>query len=272
MENKEYSVLMSVYHKEKPEFLKESIESILKQTVPTDDFLIVCDGPLTKELDDVLAFYEQEYPNSIHTYRLKENVGLGRALNKGLSQCKHEIVARMDSDDISLPDRCEKQLAALEDGTDLVSGTVLEFSGSVEHISSKRELPLTHEEIMQFAGKRNPFNHPCMMYRKEAVQKAGGYKHFYLFEDYYLWARMLNSGARGKNLKDVLLYMRAGEGMYKRRGGFTYVKSMVKFRWYLHKSGLSSLPEFLITAGGQSVICMIPNGLREKFYQKFLRK
>lgn len=267
-----YSVLMSVYSKEKPEYLQQSIASIMHQTVPADEFLIVCDGKLTNELDCVLDKYEKEFPDIFHILRLKENVGLGRALNKGLEYCSHSIVARMDSDDISCPDRCEKQLQIIEQGVDIVSGTVLEFEGRISNQTSKRMLPITHEEIIKFVKRRNPFNHPCVMYRKEMVKQAGGYQHFYLFEDYYLWARMLMAGAKGRNLEDVVLYMRAGSGMYKRRGGMKYVKSMLKFRYFLMKSGVSGINDFIITTGGQIIVCLIPNKLREVFYKKYLRK
>ena len=268
----EYSVLMSVYAKENPEYLRESIESIWNQTVKTNDFWVVCDGPLTKELDAVLEENQKAHKEVFHLLRLKENVGLGRALNEGLKCCKNEAVARMDSDDIACKDRCEKQLRVLEEGIDIVSGTVVEFEKDILHCKAKRTLPLSKEEILKFAGRRNPFNHPCVMYRKEAVEKAGGYQHFYLFEDYYLWARMLLLGVEARNLPDTLLYMRAGTGMYKRRGGWKYVKSMLHFRLFLWKSVLSSFLDFVVCAGGQMMICLIPNRLRELFYKKFLRK
>ena len=174
----EYSVLMSVYAKENPEYLRESIESIWNQTVKTNDFWVVCDGTLTKELDAVLEENQKAHKEVFHLLRLKENVGLGRALNEGLKCCKNEAVARMDSDDIACKDRCEKQLRVLEEGIDIVSGTVVEFEKDILHCKAKRTLPLSKEEILKFAGRRNPFNHPCVMYRKEAVEKAGGYQHF----------------------------------------------------------------------------------------------
>ena len=125
----------------------------------------------------------------------------------------------MDSDDIACKDRCEKQLRVLEEGIDIVSGTVVEFEKDILHCKAKRTLPLSKEEILKFAGRRNPFNHPCVMYRKEAVEKAGGYQHIYLFEDYYLWVRMLRKGCKGYNVQEVILDMRTGNGMYDRRGG-----------------------------------------------------
>ena len=143
----EYSVLMSVYAKENPEYLRESIESIWSQTVKTNDFWVVCDGPLTKELDVVLEENQKAHKEVFHLLRLKENVGLGRALNEGLKCCKNEAVARMDSDDIACKDRCEKQLRVLEEGIDIVSGTVVEFEKDILHCKAKRTLPLSKEEI-----------------------------------------------------------------------------------------------------------------------------
>lgn len=268
-----YSVLMSVYYKEKPEFLKDSIESMLHQTVVTNDFVLVCDGPLTPELDAVIAEYEQKYPNLFQIVRLEKNSGLGIALNKGMQQCRNGLIARMDSDDISLPDRCEKQLKAFASypEADIISGSVAEFCNTPTESNIIRALPQTQDEIKKFIGKRNPINHPCVMYRKNSVIAAGGYQHFPLFEDYYLWARMFLNGAIFFNLQDTLLYMRAGSEMYKRRAGFSYLKTMWKFRWYLHKNHIASWKDFLISAIGQSIICLIPNVLREKLYQKILR-
>ncbi len=269
-----YSVLMSVYYKEKPRFLKESIDSMLEQTVLTNDFVLVCDGPLTPELDAVIAEYEQNYPNLFQMIRLEQNMGLGRALNIGMEYCTNDLIARMDSDDIALPDRCEKQLNffAAHPELDIASGSVAEFSTTPDEIQSVRALPQTQEEIKHFIGKRNPINHPCVMYRKKSVLSAGGYQHFPLFEDYYLWARMFLNGAVFYNLPDTLVYMRAGSGMYQRRAGFQYLKTMWKFRWFLRNNHIASWKDFLVSAVGQSVVCMIPNKLREKIYQKLLRK
>lgn len=272
MEQMDYSVLMSVYSKEQVLFLEESIESMLSQTIMPKDFVLVCDGPLTKKLDEVVAHYEAEYPQLFQIIRLEKNVGLGRALNAGMKRCRFEYVARMDSDDISLPERCEKQLAVLcESGADIVSGTLVEFDEQHPEGSKKRQLPQTHEEILKFARRRNPFNHPCVMYKKTSVIESGGYKHFEGFEDYYLWVRMLQNGKTGYNLQETLLKMRV-TGMHRRRGGFRYAKSIVKFRLYLLKSGFCSLGDFLYTVVGHVGVSILPNRLREKFYNKMLRK
>jgi len=272
MEQMDYSVLMSVYSKEQVLFLRESIDSMLSQTIMPKDFVLVCDGPLTPELDETVSYYEENYPELFQIVRLEKNVGLGRALNAGMKRCRFEYVARMDSDDISLPERCEKQLAAiLESGADIVSGTLVEFDEQRPERNKKRQLPQTHEEIMRFARRRNPFNHPCVFYKKTSVIESGGYKHFEGFEDYYLWVRMLLSGKRGYNLQDTLLKMRV-TGMHRRRGGLRYAKTIIKFRLYLLKSGFCSFGDFLYTVTGHVAVSMLPNGLREMFYNKVLRR
>ncbi len=271
MEQMDYSVLMSVYSKEHALFFRESIESMLSQTIVPKDFVLVCDGPLTEELDAVVAYYEKEYPHLFQVIRLERNVGLGRALNAGMKRCRCEYVARMDSDDISYPDRMERQLSAIrQQQADVVSGTLVEFDEQHTEGYKKRCLPQTHDEIMKFARRRNPFNHPCVLYKKTSVIESGGYKHFEGFEDYYLWVRMLMAGKRGYNLQETILKMRV-TGMHRRRGGFHYAKSIVKFRLYLLKSGFCSFGDFLYTVVGHVGVSILPNRLREMFYNKMLR-
>lgn len=162
-----YSVLMSVYVKEKAEYLRTAMDSIWNQTIPTDDFVLVCDGPLNEGLDAVIEKMEEEHPDTLHVVRLEKNSGLGNALNEGIKHCRHKLVARMDSDDISRPDRCERQLKVFQEhpDTSVVSGIVEEFTTSTTEIEARRVPPETQEEIITFAKKRNPFNHPCVMYK-----------------------------------------------------------------------------------------------------------
>ena len=270
---KKYSVLMSVYHKEKAEYLKQSMDSIWKQTLPTDDFVLVCDGLLTEELENVIQNQQKLHKDSLVVVRLEQGVGLGKALNYGMKYCKYNIIARMDSDDISKPERMETQLKKMgEKNADIVGSSVAEFSTSIEEVVSTRKMPETHEEIIKFVGKRNPFNHPSIMYKKDAVEAVGGYLDCPFFEDYYLWARMLREGCSGYNIPESLLYMRAGSEMYQRRGGFSYAVTAFKFRTKLKRMGVSTWKQYIISALGQVIVCLIPNSFREKFYQKFLRK
>ena len=269
----QYSVLMSVYYKEKPEYLRQSIESMLCQTARTDDFVLVCDGPLTPELDAVIDAFDKKNPGLFQIVRLAENGGLGPALNAGLSFCKNDLVARMDSDDIAFPDRCARQLKAfLQTHADIVSGTVIEFDVSPEQETARRVLPAQHDDIVRFARRRNPFNHPCVTFRKAKAEAVGSYQPFSLCEDYFLWVRMLQAGAHGYNIVEPLLYMRAGKGMYRRRAGFSYLKTMLTFRWQLKKMGFSRWSDFIMSSAAQTVSTLIPNSLRRAFYRRFLRE
>ena len=269
-----YSVLMSVYHKERPEFLRLSVESMFAQTVPTDDFVLMCDGPLTEALDSVIADLQNTYGAVLNVVRCEVNRGLSYALNDGLTVCKNELIARMDSDDIAPANRCELQLQAFQEDPQLVivGGAIDEFEGSLSNVVSHKDMPLTHEDILRYAKKRNPFNHPTVMYRKSAVLAAGSYPHIALHEDYALWAKLLASGAKGQNLSQTLCNMRVDSGLYNRRGGWKYFKTAAKFRYHLYQSGFYSLWNFLYVTAALAVVCLIPQNIRRAFYLKLLRK
>lgn len=269
-----YSVLMSVYYKENSEYLKQAIESIQAQTFPTDDFVLVCDGPLNQELDSVIKKKQQEMKNILNVVRLKKNAGLGNALNKGIQQCKNELVARMDSDDISYPDRCEKQLMVFNTYPEIsvCSGIVEEFATNPKVVESRRVPPETQEEIREFAKVRNPFNHPCVMYKKPDVEAVGSYKDFYLFEDYYLWVRMIMAGYQGYNLQEPLLHMRAGTDMYMRRGGLKYAKTQEKLFRFMKNNGFISKGQYIKNCVIRGESSLAPNWLRKFVFEKVLRK
>lgn len=271
-----YSVLMSVYVKEKPEYLKKSLESMAAQTVKPKEIVLVEDGPLTQELYSVIESFKQSSKENAEMLRvipLEKNVGLGNALNIGVEKCRCELIARMDTDDIAKPDRCEKQLKAFENDPELdICGTFIEeFEGSTDNIVSVRKLPCEHEEILSFAKKRNPFNHMTVMYKKDAVLKAGNYREINLFEDYYLWARMLVNGAKTHNVGECLVYARVGSDMMKRRGGFAYWKKIVRGRKKIMDTGFIGWGIFLSVICVQFVFCVVPVSLRDKLYKKFLR-
>ena len=269
-----YSVLMSVYHKEKAEYLKQAMASIWNQTIRTDDFVLVCDGPLNDELDAVIEAMRAAHPDTLHVVRLEKNGGLGNALNMGIKHCKHELVARMDSDDISRPDRCERQLKMFQEHPDIsvVSGIVEEFTTSTSEIEARRVPQETQNEIVQFAKKRNPFNHPCVMYKKSAVEAAGGYQDFYLLEDYYLWIRMLQKGITGYNLQEPLLWMRAGSDMYKRRAGWKYAMSQKALFKYMKDNGFISGSQYIKSVAVRTASSITPNWLREFMFKRAMRK
>lgn len=271
MNDQKYSVLMSVYYKENPSFLRESLLSMFNQTVKPDEIILVKDGLLTDELEEVINEFSSE---SLKIISLKENVGLGKALNIGLNKCKNELIARMDTDDISRKDRCERQLDLFKKNNllSIVSSAVAEFDKDITTINTIKSLPTHHEDIIRYSKKRNPFTHPAVMYKKSDVIKAGGYKHFNLFEDYYLWARMILNGSICHNINEPLLYMRANTDMFKRRGGYQYFKDIFKFKYHLKKIKFYSTKDFLISSFSQGLVALLPNSLRIKIYSIFLRK
>ena len=270
---KGYSVLMSVYHKEKPEYLKQAIASIQAQTLPTDDFVLVCDGPLNDALDAVIAKKQQEMGKILNVVRLAKNGGLGNALNEGIRHCKNELVARMDSDDIAYQDRCEKQIAVFyaHPEVSVCSGIVEEFTSTPDVVDAKRVPPEAHEEIVEFAKKRNPFNHPCVMYKKSAVEAVGSYQDFYLLEDYYLWLRMLMAGYQGYNIQEPLLHMRAGSDMYLRRAGWKYAKTQTRLFKFMKSQGFIDEGQYIKSCVIRSGSALAPNWLRKLMFEKVLR-
>ena len=269
-----YSVLMSVYYKEKPQYLKQAMESIQRQTVPTDDFVLVCDGPLNEPLDKVIAEKQQEMGMTLNVVRLSKNGGLGNALNEGIKHCKNELVARMDSDDIAYPDRCAKQIAVFNTHSEvsICSGIVEEFTTNPNTVDTKRVPPETNAEIVEFAKKRTPFNHPCVMYKKSAVEAAGSYQDFYLLEDYYLWLRMLMAGYQGYNIQEPLLHMRAGSDMYKRRAGWKYAKTQMRLFRFMRDSGFIGNGQYIKSCVIRSGSAVAPNWLRKFMFEKVLRQ
>lgn len=269
MSDTNYSVLMSVYYKEKAEYLRESMDSIYNQTVPTNDFVLVCDGPLNEELDNIIAQMQDKFGDVLNVVRLEKNVGLGNALNEGLKHCKNELVARMDSDDISCNDRCEKQIEIFskEDDVGIVSGSIIEFEGNIAHVIGERVVPTSKESIRRFSRKRNPFNHVAVMFKKEEVFSAGGYnEEYHLFEDYYLWVRMLKKGTVGLNVSSVLVYVRTSTDMYMRRGGVEYARDLMRFHTWLLNCNWSSFIDYLSGAIPHAIVCVLPNFVRKFIY------
>lgn len=269
-----YSVLMSVYEKENPEYLKTAIESMLNQTVPANDFVLVCDGPLTPELDSVINALYDQHPEVFQILRLDKNCGLGNALNVGLKLCKNQLVARMDSDDISVPNRCELQLKKFNEqtGLDFCSGDIAEFITDAKVVHSIRHVPSDYEEILSYAKRRNPMNHMAVMLKKSAVEAVGGYIEIHYAEDYYLWARMLKKGYKAANVDQILVNVRIGNGMYKRRGGVAYAKSICMLQKKMLEIQFISKSDFIINCFLRIAGSAMPVSLRRYLYDKALRK
>ena len=300
-----YSVLMSVYNKENPEYFRAALSSIFYQTVLPTEIVLVCDGPLTAALDAVILEYEDscskdtprtaqidmddrvtpdgkwDMPETVfQVVRLAENGGLGKALNEGLRHCYCEWIARMDTDDLAAPDRCEKQLRYLErhPEVDVLSGTIAEFQGDAldvqmaeKAVTSYKTVPQTPEKISGYIKQRNPINHPCVMFKKSSVELSGGYQPCPYFEDYDLWVRMYRDHAVLANLPDTLLYMRVN-GMHQRRGGIQYARHIVEFRMKMYRYQVITFGEFLLMTLVRVLVSLMPNGVRKYLYDKKLRK
>lgn len=242
-----FSVLMSIYHKEKPEFFDRAIHSIWDhQKLKPNEIVLVKDGPLTKQLEKSIDEWRAKLNKVLKVISLEKNVGLGDALNIGLRHCSFDVVARMDTDDISHPDRFKKQVEALDRNNTIavISSWVSEFEGDEQNTISYRKVPILHEEILEYAKNRNPVNHPSAMYRKKSVLEAGGYLKMMFFEDYYLWIRMLKMGHRFANIPEPLVNMRAGYPQLVRRSGFSYAKEEFKFQKEIYRLGFITTFQF----------------------------
>ena len=270
-----YSVLMSLYVKESAEHFKLAIDSILNQTIPPDEIVLVEDGPLTDELYAVINDIKLKYPGLITSVIHENNKGLGLALQHGLEATKNELVVRMDTDDIAVLDRCEKQLNFMNHNLDvaIVGGQIEEFIDDVSNIVGKREVPLTDDELKEFSKKRCPFNHMTVMFRKSDVLEAGNYQEWFWNEDYYLWVRMALKNKKFSNLPDTLVMVRTGADMYQRRGGKKYFNSEKEIQKYMLKNGMIGYSRFLINVSERLVLqVLMPNWLRGIVFRTFARK
>lgn len=275
MARQPYSVLISLYAKESPEYLKEALDSMLAQTVEPAQIVIVKDGELTPDLDAVCETYASMYPGLFDFIEYPENKGLGYALSKGIPACKHELIARMDSDDWANPKRIEIQLEAFEQDPDLdMLGTqVYEFVATPDEPITLSHLPLELDDIIKYSKRRNPFRHTPMMYKKSKVLEAGNYSSDYLyFEDWDLFNRMLSRGCKGQNIDLPLLHIRVSSDFFSRRGGPAYLGYVWRFKTSQVKRGYFSLWDFACSFFPHMVVCLMPNKLRSLVYEKTLRK
>jgi O104-antigen biosynthesis beta-1,3-galactosyltransferase len=265
------SVLMPVYSKESPAHLRQCLESLAAQTLPADEVVLVEDGPLGRSLHATIADYRAVLP--IVSLPLPTHGGLGVALRAGLLICRGDYVARMDADDICVPDRFQRQVDFLDCNpqVDVVGSAIEEFSESRKAARSIRCLPASGRALMRFAQSRNPLNHMTVMFRRASVLAAGSYQHFPGFEDYHLWSRMLSLGHRLHNLEVILVQVRCGNAMQSRRGGLAYLKREVAFQLFLHEVGLVAAPGCIRNILLRTPIRLVPARFRQAVYQRFLR-
>ena len=270
-----FSVLLSLYHKENPIALGQCFKSIWKdQSLKPSEIVLVLDGAIGAELTQGVQKWQQIIGKPLKVIPLSQNFGLGKALNKGLEHCSNEWIFRMDTDDICKPDRFEKQIQFIQSNPNVVvvGGQILEFDQTPNDLAVIKTVPTTHEDIKKFAQKRCPFNHMTVAYKKSVITELGGYQHHLFMEDYNLWLRVIGAGYKVANLPDVILYARVGNGMHARRKGYEYIKSekqLLKLKKELKlQSPIHANILFLL----RSSFRLLPSSLLGKIYNTFLRK
>ena len=275
MNEYKFSVLMSVYAKEQPEFLATALKSNLEdQTLLPDEMILVCDGPLTEALDAVILQFEANYPDVLRVFRLSENGGLGKALNYGLEQCRYEWVARSDSDDVCDNHRFEKQMRYLREHpeVDILGSYIDEFKTNWQEPFRQKQMPLNHEALVQMAKSRNPINHMSVVFRKSVILTAGSYQHLPLMEDYYLWVRAICNGATLANIDQYLVHARVGNGMVHRRGERVQISSRKVLDQYMLSQGMLGKVKAVKNMIYITGFTCCPNWVRTFVYDKLLRR
>lgn len=270
-----FSIITSVYKNDNPAFVRIALDSMLvNQSVKPSEIVLVRDGQVPPELDGLLDEYESRYPDVFNIIRLEQNGGLGNALKLGVENAKYELVARMDSDDICLPDRFEKQLNYMEchPEVDIVGGQMTEFIGDSSNIVGKRIVPLENDAILEFMKSRCALNHVTVMFRKDAVLKSGNYQDWFWNEDYYLWVRMWLNGCKFGNLDSVLVNVRSGADQYARRGGMKYFKSEKGIQKYMLNNHLINGGGYFVNVTKRLIVqVLLPNWLRGWVFRTFAR-
>lgn len=270
-----YSVLMSVYKKDNPDFLKLALESIYEgQTRKPDEIVVVFDGPLTEDQYVILDEFKQGKENIVFYYPQPENKGLGEALRIGAEKCTGEYIFRMDSDDISDGRRFEKQMAYIElhPEIDVLGSNIAEFDSSLDENMRVRVCPEYHDDIVEMSKRRNPMNHMSVCVKRSALEKCGGYKPLMLMEDYFLWLRMIASGCRLANINESLIYARTGNGFYSRRGAKEQIKSRGRLQAFMLEHHMIGRLDAVINMAYIIGFTYCPKGVKKFVYDKFLRK
>lgn len=271
-----FSVVTSVYKNDKSEFVRVALDSMLiNQTVKPTEIVLVRDGQVPEALDKLLDEYEGRYPEVFNIIRLKQNGGLGKALRLGVESAKYDIVARMDSDDICLPNRFELQLKYMElhPNVDIIGGQMAEFIDTPDNIIGKRIVPCTNDEIYNFMKNRCALNHVTVMFRKEAVLKAGNYQDWFWNEDYYLWIRMMKEKSQFTNVPEVLVNVRSGADQYARRGGRRYYESEKGIKELQLENKMISKKEYIYYVAQRYILqILMPNWLRGWVFRTLARK
>lgn len=270
----EYTVSMSVYAGEKPEYLRRSLDSMLRQTHPCRELVLVCDGRLTDELDAVIDEYSEKFGGRLHPIRMKHPIGVGACANMAIDAASTEYIVKMDSDDISDPHRCEVQLRymARHPELDMCGAFIEEFDSETGEKIAVKRTPVKNHDIHVYARRRNPFNNQTLVYRKSTARRLGGYSSVKRCEDYEFVVRMLAAGAIGVNIPRVLVHYRVTGDNLARRRNLRNTKSFIAVRWRIYRMGYSSLIDFIIPCMAQLALFVLPGSLTGKLYGRFLRK
>ena len=267
----EFSLLLPTYHASDPDHLRRAfVSAVQDQSLRPNEVVLVRDGPVPAALTVVLDELVADSPIPVQRVDLVRNAGLGHALDAGLAACSHEVVARMDSDDVSLPQRFAVQLPVIESGFDLVGSALLEFGVDENHIVGVRTPPIGESEIKRWSRFADPFNHPTVVYRRSVVLAAGGYRNLPLLEDYWLFARMIAGGAHVANIAEPLVKYRVGEGAYGRRGGWQLLRSEIELQRQFRASGFVTRKQYLrnlVVRGGYR---LVPEPVRKAAYGRLI--
>lgn len=269
-----FSVCMSVYRNDKPDDFLTAVRSIYYQTVQPNEIVLVVDGPIPETVDKAILTLQDEVP-VLKVIRLEKNMGHATARQTGLEAATNNLCAVMDSDDIAILDRFEKQLLVFEQHPEVsvVGGIIKEFIGTTDNVVGTRIVPENDTDIKDYLKSRCPMNLVTVMVKKDDVMKVGGYQDWYCEEDYYLWIRLAQNGYKFYNIQDNLVNVRVGEEMYQRRGGWKYFKSEAKLQRYMFKHSVISLPKYLYNVLLRfAVQVMMPNKARGWVFRMFARK
>lgn len=268
-----FSVSMCVYMGDNPNHFDIALKSIFTQTLLPDEIVLVVDGPVSEETNNIIEKYKSEN-DILNVIRLEKNVGHGNARREGLKNCSHNIVALMDADDVCVPYRFERQICEFENNTelDIVGGQIREFIDDVKNVVGVRNVPCDDGEIKEYMKKRCPMNQMTVMFKKSSVDSAGGYIDWFCEEDYYLWLRMAMNNMKFKNLPQTLVNVRVGEEMYMRRGGLKYFKSEARLQGFMLKNKIIGFPRYVINVSQRLVLqVLMPNRIRGWVFRKFAR-
>ena len=234
MRKGEFTVLISTYIKDDPNYLKESLNSIsFGQNLMPSEIILIIDGPIPRESESNIAEFQTKIGEVLVIIRNEKQMGLAFSLNKGLQISKNNIIARMDADDMSLRNRFEIQYNFMLENThiDVVGSFISEVSLDLKKTHSVRKVPQFQEEINKRIKFSNPISHPSVMFRKNAVLDVGGYPLFDRAQDYALWSKMIMNGSTFSNIPEILVKMRTGDDLFKRRNIKYFKSEMAVFKY-----------------------------------------